>query len=55
MTRADDFLRALYRKRRLTDAELDGRLRALDALAAGKMRPALEIHRDAGGKGSQGR
>jgi len=38
---AADFLRALYRHRRLTDAELNSRLRALDALAAGKLRPPL--------------
>jgi 5-methylcytosine-specific restriction endonuclease McrA len=36
---ASDFLRWLYRQRRLTDAELTGRLRALDALASGKLRP----------------
>jgi len=34
---AGDFLRWLYRERRLTDAELDARLRALDALASGKL------------------
>ena len=34
---ADDFLRWLYRERRLTAAELTGRLRALDALASGKL------------------
>jgi hypothetical protein len=38
---ADDFLRRLYRKRRLTAAELAARLRALDALASGKLRPSL--------------
>jgi len=38
---ARDFLRALYRQGRLTPAELDGRLRALKALAAGKLRPLL--------------
>jgi hypothetical protein len=36
---APDFLRALYRLGRLTPAELDGRLRALKDLAAGKLRP----------------
>jgi 5-methylcytosine-specific restriction endonuclease McrA len=36
---AGDFLRWLYRHRRLTDAELTARLRALDALASGKLRP----------------
>lgn len=34
---APDFLRTLYRQGRLTPAELDGRLRALRALAAGKL------------------
>jgi len=38
---APDFLRTLYRQGRLTPAELDARLRALKALAAGKLRPAL--------------
>jgi 5-methylcytosine-specific restriction endonuclease McrA len=38
---ADDFLRWLYRQRRLTAVELDARLRALDALAAGKLRPTI--------------
>ena len=38
---ADDFLRRLYRDRRLTAAELAARLRALDALASGKLRPSL--------------
>lgn len=38
---AQDFLRGVYRERRLTDAELAERLRALDALAAGKLRPPL--------------
>src|SRR6266446_4159789 len=38
---ADDFLRRLYRERRLTAAELAARLRALDALASGKLRPTL--------------
>lgn len=37
---AADFLRILYRKGRLTAAELDGRLGALKELAAGKLRPA---------------
>jgi 5-methylcytosine-specific restriction endonuclease McrA len=39
---AIDFLRRLYRERRLSDAELADRLRALDALAAGKLRPPLQ-------------
>ncbi len=38
---AEDFLRRLYRERRLTPMELNGRLRALDALASGKLPPAL--------------
>src|ERR1700732_5268331 len=38
---AEDFLRRLYRARRLTAAELSARLRALDALASGKLRPSL--------------
>jgi hypothetical protein len=38
---ADDFLRRLYRERRLTAAELAAGLRALDALASGKLRPSL--------------
>jgi hypothetical protein len=40
-TAAEDFLRSLFRLRRLTSAELDARLRALDALAAGELRPIL--------------
>jgi hypothetical protein len=38
---ARDFLRTLYRQGRLTPAELDGRLRALKDLAAGKLRPPV--------------
>ncbi len=38
---ARDFLRTLYRQGRLTPTELDGRLRALKDLAAGKLRPSL--------------
>jgi predicted transcriptional regulator len=40
---APDFLRILYRKGRLTTAELDGRLRALKDLAAGKLRPSPQV------------
>jgi len=40
-TAAEDFLRTLYRLRRLTSAELEARLRALEALAAGQLRPIL--------------
>ena len=39
--RAPDFLRTLYRLGRLTPAELTARLRALQALAAGKLRPSV--------------
>ncbi len=39
--RAEDFLRSLFRERKLTERELAGRLRALDALATGKLRPPL--------------
>jgi hypothetical protein len=38
---ASDFLRWLYRDRHLTAIELTARLRALDALAAGKLPPPL--------------
>jgi 5-methylcytosine-specific restriction endonuclease McrA len=40
---ADDFLRRLYRERRLTSAELAARLRALDALASGNLRPSITV------------
>ena len=38
---AEDFLRSLYRERRLTAAELAARLRALDALASGRLPPPV--------------
>lgn len=38
---AEDFLRRLYRERRLNGSELASRLHALDALASGKLRPSL--------------
>ena len=41
--RAEDFLRSLFRDRQLTAAELAARLRALDALASGKLRPPLAL------------
>jgi len=41
LTPAEDLLRWLFRERRLTDAELTARLRALDALASGKLPPPL--------------
>lgn len=36
---AEDFLRRLYRERRLNAVELAGRLRALDAVASGRLPP----------------
>jgi hypothetical protein len=38
---AEEHLRGLFRERRLSDAELTARLRALDDLAAGKLIPPL--------------
>ena len=38
---AKDFLRQLYREQRLSGSEFAGRLRAVDALAADKLRPVL--------------
>ena len=38
---AEGFLRGLYRERHLSAGELSGRLRALDELAAGKLKPPL--------------
>ena len=38
---AVEFVRSLYRDRRLSSDELTGRLRALDELAAGKLKPVL--------------
>jgi predicted DNA-binding transcriptional regulator len=38
---ADDFLRSLYREGRLNSSELASRLRALDALASGKLCPSF--------------
>ena len=44
---AHDFLRWLYREGHLNSSELGGRIRALDALASGKLRPELpEIGRE---------
>jgi hypothetical protein len=42
---APDYLCSLHRKRRLTSDELACRLRALDALAAGKLRPSVPPQR----------
>jgi 5-methylcytosine-specific restriction endonuclease McrA len=44
---AEDFLRRLYRERRLSAAELTGRLRTLDALASGKLPSPLVCARQA--------
>jgi 5-methylcytosine-specific restriction endonuclease McrA len=38
---AEEFVRWLYRERRLSAVDLSGRLRALDDLAAGKLLPPL--------------
>lgn len=38
---AEDFLRQLFRQRRINAAELEERLRAVKALAAGKLKPAI--------------
>ncbi len=38
---AEDFVRELYRQRALSAGELKGRLHALDALGAGKLKPSL--------------
>ena len=47
---AEEFVRSLFRERSLTAAELKNRLRALDTLAAGNLRPTIP---SAGGPGSQ--
>jgi hypothetical protein len=49
-TPAPDFLRSLYRAGRLTPADLTDRLRALKALAAGKLRPEFSARETIGGK-----
>jgi hypothetical protein len=43
---APDFLRRLYREGRLSQEDLSGRLRALEALAAGKLRPQVFSEED---------
>jgi 5-methylcytosine-specific restriction endonuclease McrA len=43
---APDFLRRLYREGRLSQVDLSARLRAVDALAAGKMRPKVLSEED---------
>ena len=45
---AVEFVRLLYRDRRLSAIELTGRLRALDDLAAGKLIPPLPVQRRTG-------
>jgi hypothetical protein len=40
---AVEFVRSLYRDRRLSNDELSSRLRALDDLAAGKLKPPVEV------------
>jgi len=50
---AEEFLRWLFRERRLSSDELTGRLRALRALAAGKLLPALPGQGDARGEGGK--
>ena len=45
---AEEFLRWLYRERRLSAAELTGRLRALHALADGKLIPPLPAQSQGG-------
>jgi len=44
-TVAEDFLRGLYRDGRLTAIELTGRLRAVEALVAGKLRPCCTVRK----------
>jgi HNH endonuclease len=43
---ADDFVRSLYRDRALSAGDMKGRLHALDALAAGKLKPSLPERED---------
>lgn len=43
---AEEFLRSLYRRRRLSNGELSTRLRALDDLAVGKLKPPLHGQSD---------
>jgi hypothetical protein len=40
-TAVEDFLRSLWRRSRLSDEELDGRLQALESLRAGRLRPSV--------------
>jgi 5-methylcytosine-specific restriction endonuclease McrA len=50
---AADFLRKLYRGGHLTFAEFNGRMRALEALAAGKLRPVLPTACQRNGEGTK--
>ena len=45
---AEDFLRQLYRERRLSAKDLSERLQAVQDLAAGKLRPQVLSEKDAG-------
>jgi 5-methylcytosine-specific restriction endonuclease McrA len=51
---AVEFVRSLYRDRRLSAHELTGRLRALDDLAAGKLIPPLPVQRKTGNGSKEG-
>jgi hypothetical protein len=51
---AVEFVRSLYRDRRLSSDELTGRLRALDDLAAGKLIPPLPVQRKNGNGSKEG-
>jgi 5-methylcytosine-specific restriction endonuclease McrA len=51
---AEEHLRGLFRDRRLSDAELTGRLRALDDLAAGKLKPPVPGQGDRENEGNKG-
>ena len=51
---AEEYLRWLYRERKLSGDELTGRLRALDALAAGKLIPPLPGQRGHGNGSKEG-
>jgi hypothetical protein len=51
---AEEFLRRLYRERRLSTAELTGRLRALYALSAGKLIPPTPVQRKNGNESKEG-
>jgi 5-methylcytosine-specific restriction endonuclease McrA len=52
--KAEDFLRELYRDGRLSAKDLSARLRAVQELAAGKLRPCVFDGEDTGSKQSKG-